>query len=75
MIDTWRFIGIFRDSDQIIADCFNDVRRSILIRKLGALQHHGILTQEHLKKLSSETQQELRSLTESTVGGTVNEVT
>ena len=32
-----------QNSDRIIADCFNDWRRSTLIMKLTAIQHHDLL--------------------------------
>ena len=53
-----------QDSDQIITECFNDLKRSNLIMKLVALQQHGILTPEHLGMLSTETRQKLIALKE-----------
>ena len=51
-----------QDSDQIIGECFNDLKRSNLLMKLGALQHHGILKPEHIEQLSPETQERLNAL-------------
>lgn len=51
-----------QDSDQIVADCFNDLKRSNLLVKLIALQHHGILQAEHITQLSPETQKKLQVL-------------
>ena len=39
-------------SDRIVADCFNDWRRSNLDFKLRLLQLHNLLTGEHLLNLS-----------------------
>ena len=51
-----------QDSDGIVADCFDDWRRSTLIMKLIALQGHGLLTSDHMQNLSGETQKRLRAL-------------
>ena len=59
-----KYLRLYRhiqDSDRIIADCFNDLKRSNLIMKLAALQHHGILTPEHIDNLSQETQEKLQA--------------
>ncbi len=50
-----------RHSDNIIADCFDDWRRSYLMMKLVALQKHDLLTQKHFEQLSEETQQVLKA--------------
>ncbi len=52
------------DSDDIVADCFDDWRRSTLLMKLVALQRHGLLTSDHIKHLSEETQKRLKALKE-----------
>ncbi len=44
------------ESDDIVADCFDDWRRSTLLMKLVALQRHGLLTSDHMQHLSEETQ-------------------
>ena len=62
-----KYLSLYRhiqDSDKIIADCFNDLRRSNLMMKLNALQYHGILKDEHISQLSSETQERLQALKE-----------
>ncbi len=59
-----KYLKLYRhihDSDRIIALCFNDLKRSNLILKLAALQHHGILTPEHIENLSQETQEKLQA--------------
>ena len=37
-----------KESDDIVADCFDDWRRSTLLMKLVALQRHGLLTSDHM---------------------------
>jgi len=50
-----------RDSDRIVADCFDDWRRSNLWLKLGQLCKHELLTPDHLTRLSEDTISLLRS--------------
>ena len=60
-----KYLRLYRhiqDSDEIIALCFNALKRSNLIIKLAALQHHGILTPKHIENLSQETQEKLQAL-------------
>ena len=40
------------ESDLVVADCFNDWRRSKLNLKLRYLQHQNLLSEEHLGNLS-----------------------
>ncbi|HEY3378077.1 MAG TPA: peptide ABC transporter substrate-binding protein [Armatimonadota bacterium] len=52
-----RYLNAFKhlqDADDIMADCFNDWRRSTLLQKLGALLHHDVLTPEEAAGLSAE---------------------
>jgi hypothetical protein len=51
-----------KNSDRIIAECFDDWRRSSLMKKLIALQYYKILTGEHIEQLSDETQLKLNAL-------------
>ncbi len=51
-----------QDSDEIVADCFDDWRRSTLFMKLIALQRHGLLTSDHMQYFSEETQNRLKAL-------------
>jgi hypothetical protein len=44
-------------SDRIVADCFNDWRRSNLRLKLPLLRKHKLLTDEHISNLSDETRE------------------
>jgi len=53
-----------QESDGIVADCFDDWRRSTLLMKLVALQRHGLLTSDHMQHLSEETQKRLKALKE-----------
>ncbi|MEJ2689818.1 MAG: hypothetical protein P8130_07690 [Deltaproteobacteria bacterium] len=52
-----KYLELYRhvnDSDQIVADCFNDWRRSNIWLKILALRRHGLLTDEHVSQLSKE---------------------
>ena len=60
-LDLYRHI---QDSDNVIARCFNDWRRSTLQIKLSALLEHGLLTDAHIQKLSPEAQERLKALKE-----------
>ncbi len=62
-----RFLKHYRhiqDSNRVVGDCFDDWKRSALLLRLAALQYHGLLTQEHIKQLSEETQEKLREFRE-----------
>ncbi len=50
-----------QDSDRIIGDCFNDLKRSNLMMKFCALKRYGILTPEHIEELSPETQDRIKA--------------
>ena len=45
-----------QDSDDIVALCFNDWRRSTIEMKLRHLLRHDLLEREHVQNLSNETQ-------------------
>jgi len=49
-------------SDEIVAECFNDWRRSNILFKLIILQNNSLLTKEHIRHLSDETKDLLKSL-------------
>jgi len=53
-----------QESDDIVADCFDDWSRSALLMKLVALQRRGLLTSDHMQHLSEETQKRLKALEE-----------
>ena len=44
------------DSDEIVARCFNDWRRSNIEIKISQLLLENLLTEEHIQNLSDETQ-------------------
>ena len=46
----------------VVADCFDDWRRSNIFLKLLLLREHRLLTDEHLSKLSAETQRRLNTV-------------
>ena len=47
---------IVRKRDRIVADCFDDWKRSRIIERCWSLRKHGLLKPEHLEKLTPETQ-------------------
>ena len=61
------YLDLYRpiqESDDVIACCFNDWRRSTLQMKLSVLHEHGLLTEAHIQKLSPEAQERLKALKE-----------
>ena len=60
-LDLYRHI---QDSDDIIARCFNDWRRSTLQMKISALHKNGLLTDAQIQELTPETQKRLKALKE-----------
>jgi hypothetical protein len=48
-----------KDSDAIVAECFDDWRRSNLLFKLPHLLRHKVLRDEHLLNLTAETRERL----------------
>jgi hypothetical protein len=52
-----------KNADAIVADCFNDWRRSNLLFKLPLLHRHKILRDEHILNLSVETRERLGRFT------------
>jgi hypothetical protein len=46
----------------VVADCFDDWRRSNIFLKLLLLREHRLMTDEHLSKLSAETQRRLNTV-------------
>ncbi|MDP3980942.1 MAG: hypothetical protein Q8Q33_06000 [Chlamydiota bacterium] len=50
-----------QDSDKIVAECFNDWRRSTLFMRLAAIQHYELLSQEQFERLSVDTQKKLNA--------------
>ena len=60
-----QYLALYRyiqESDAVIADCFNDWRRSRLSLKIMNLRYHGLLTNQYIKKLSAEAQEWLRRI-------------
>jgi len=53
-----------RESDHVVAECFNDWRRSKLLIRLSAIHAHGVLGAEHMQLLSDETQRKLKTMAE-----------
>ena len=48
------------DSDTIVAECFNNWRRSNIRLKVVMLYRNGLLTNEYIRHLSDETQDLLK---------------
>ncbi len=47
---------IVHDRDYVVAECFDDWRRSRAYERCWALRKHGLLKEEHLAKLTPESQ-------------------
>ena len=50
-----KYLELYRHikkSDRIVADCFNDWRRSNISRKILFLRHHGLLLDSHIANFS-----------------------
>jgi hypothetical protein len=50
-----RYLALYkhiRDSDKLVAVCFNDWRRSTLHLKISELRYHGLLLDTHVDHLS-----------------------
>jgi len=55
-----KYLKLYRHikaSDVIVADCFNDWRRSNLWFKLPLLRRHNLLTDEHMSNLSDASRE------------------
>jgi hypothetical protein len=62
-----RYLKLFRhihDSDEVVAECFDDWRRSRLLMRLISLRRHGLLTDEHMENLSEQTCDTIKALKE-----------
>ena len=51
-----RLYGYLMEENEVVADCFDDWRRSNILSKLLALRRQRLLTDEHISRLSAETQ-------------------
>ena len=66
-----RYLALYRylrESDEIVAKCFNDWRRSMLDLIVLNLRHNRLFTDEHVKHLSPEAQEWLRFVESSMQG-------
>jgi hypothetical protein len=54
-----RLYSYIVEQDGVVADCFDDWRRSNAMDKLFRLRRHGLLTDEHLSRLSAGTRGKL----------------
>ncbi len=60
-----RYLKLFRhlkQSDRIIARCFDDWRRSTILEKILCLRYHKLLPDEAVTHLSQETRERLGAL-------------
>jgi len=48
--------SLVQDRDRVVADCFDDWRRSRIMERCWALRRHRLLTQQHLDHLAPDTQ-------------------
>ena len=48
------------DSNDIVADCFDDWRRSTIIQKILFLRRHHLLTDEHVANLTEDTRERIK---------------
>ncbi len=62
-----RYLALYRHlkkSDDIVAECFNDWRRSTISNRILSLCRHKLLTEEHVKQMSAAAQSWLRMMKE-----------
>ncbi len=62
-----RDLTLFRyidESDDIIAECFNDWRRSRIGSRILNMRRHRLLTDEHIRHMSEKAQQWLHMVEE-----------
>ena len=62
-----RYLKLYRhiqDSDDIIAACFNDWRRSKIGMRILALRSHGLFKDSHVQKLSDTAREWLEMVEE-----------
>jgi hypothetical protein len=60
-----KFLHLFRhviEKNEIIAECFDDWRRSNIMQKLLLLRQEGLLTNEHVAHLSEESQSKFEQI-------------
>ena len=50
------------ERNAVVADCFDDWKRSNILLKLLLLRKNRLLTDEHISKLSAETQRRLNAV-------------
>ncbi|HAM53343.1 MAG TPA: hypothetical protein DCP92_22610 [Nitrospiraceae bacterium] len=50
------------DSNKIVAQCFDDWRRSNIWLKVAELNRNNVLTEEHVRHLSEETRQRIKRM-------------
>jgi len=61
-----RYLRLYKhiqESDSVIGDCFNDLKRSNLVRKICSMKRAGILKPDHQLNLSPGAQEILKAIT------------
>ena len=61
------YVSVYRHlqkSDDLIAHCFDDWRRSNLLFKMAGLREYGLLTEAHIQMLSPLAQEKLNAIKE-----------
>ena len=53
-----------KSSDRIVADCFDGWARSSILLRILMLRREGLLTDEHLSRMSEDTRDSLETLSQ-----------
>lgn len=62
-----KFLSLYRHlivMNKVVADCFNDWRRSVIFERMIMLLRHQLLKEEHISKLSKETQDRIKQMSD-----------
>lgn len=60
-LELWKLMN---QEDKVIAEMFDDLKRSNAVFKIAALKHHGVLTDDQLALFSQAIQDKVARLTE-----------
>jgi hypothetical protein len=55
-----KIYNFVKNEDKVVADCFDDWRRSTIIFHIIFLIQHQVMTEEEVEQLSDETKQRLK---------------
>ncbi len=59
-----KIYGVVQDRDKVVAECFDDWRRSRALERCWSLRKHGLLKPEHIANLTPETQSAIKPFSE-----------